>query len=132
MKTPDTENNSKTEEITSSEQPSIDESLCSFKRGVCQIHLTKGKKTEISTKKWGKLKTGLQGWIYGRKVRWICQADSRTPVVLKSDSSVGNIPDGIAAPNSSNHGIRELSVGISVNTGVRVRVQDNCESHQKD
>ena len=37
MKTPATENNSKTEEITSSEQPSIDESLCSFKRGYAKF-----------------------------------------------------------------------------------------------
>ena len=90
--------------------------------------MIKGKKTELTTKKWGILKNGLQGWTYSKKVRWICQAGTSAPVVTSSDSSVVKYPDGIVAPTSSNIGITQHSAGIRDITGLRERVQDKRES----
>ena len=48
---------------------------CMFKRGVCQVHKIKGKKSVHKTKKWGQVKNGY-GWIYSQTVRYTCPMDS--------------------------------------------------------
>ena len=48
---------------------------CVFKRGVCQVHKIKGKKSVHKTKKWGQVKSGY-GWIYSQTVRYTCPMDS--------------------------------------------------------
>ena len=48
---------------------------CMFKRGVCQVHKIKGKKSVHKTKKWGQVRSGY-GWIYSQTVRYTCPVDS--------------------------------------------------------
>ena len=93
--------------------------------------MIKGKKTELTTKKWGILKKGLQGWTYSKKLIWICQDGTSAPVVTSSDGSVVKYPDGIVAPISSNIGITQHSAGISDITGLRDRVQNKSETQLK-
>ena len=52
---------------------------CNIRRGKCLTHNIKGEKKNTSTTKWGKVKTGY-GWIYSKKVTWLCRMRSLEPV----------------------------------------------------
>ena len=54
---------------------------CNFKRGVCQLHNVKGVQNVISTKKWGKIKNGLNGWLHSKNVKWTCKRQMIVPEV---------------------------------------------------
>ena len=45
-----------------------------------------GERRVISTKKWGNKKTGF-GWIYGKKVVWVCKAKRMGPADLINSTS---------------------------------------------
>ena len=53
---------------------------CYFKRSICQIHRSEGRKTIDRSKRWGEIKTGY-GWIHSRKVRYICMVGKSERVV---------------------------------------------------
>ena len=59
---------------------------CKFRRGKCINHDIMGERRVISTKKWGHKKTGF-GWIYGKKVVWVCKARNMGPADLINSTS---------------------------------------------
>ena len=59
---------------------------CKFRRGKCIEHDIMGERRVISTKKWGNKKTGF-GWIYGKKVVWVCKAKRMGPADLINSTS---------------------------------------------
>ena len=53
---------------------------CQFKRGVCTTHNCKADRVTLNEKKWGKISTGY-GWVYRKKIKFICRAESEIPTV---------------------------------------------------
>ena len=94
---------------------------CNFKRGVCQLHNVKGVKNVISSKKWGKLKNGLNGWLHSKKVKWTCKRQMIVPEasdIVQSEKVF--YPDTDTAPIiENNQGISDNSHGVVVVVGVR-------------
>ena len=87
-------------------------------RGGFAKYVVQRGKTVLSTKKCGKVKTGLQDWNYSKKVRCFCKAENSRPIASNFASTSENIlPDGLAAPDYSNCGIRIHSRRIRKYTG---------------
>ena len=72
-------------ELEEKESPSADTvPICTFKKGLCLEHKIMGEKRVTTSKKWGNTKKGY-GWIYSRKVTWVCRARNLGPA--DSDNS---------------------------------------------
>ena len=69
------ENNELEKRLLGSVNDDVVADICVFKRGVCQVHKLKGKKSVNKTKKWGKVKSGY-GWIYSQTVKYTCPRDT--------------------------------------------------------
>ena len=63
---------------------SMDEEVCSFKRGgMCVVHKKYGKKNTSTQKVWDKNKSGIFSWKYKKKTYYTCEDGT----VVKNDSS---------------------------------------------
>ena len=83
---------------------------CVIRRGKCTVHNVPARKTEQTSKKWGKKSTGY-GWIYSRKVKYICGLETKVlespkistegsminisdePALVGADLGIKNLPD---------------------------------------
>ena len=93
------------------EQEEQEETICEIKKGQCLDHKKEAVKKTISSKKWGKKKDGLSGWIYSKRVRGFCPA-KMTPEA-PSFASRKSCPSSSTAPVFNNMGVRESFLGIN-------------------
>ena len=89
---------------------------CEFRRGVCLTHDIKGEKVTINEKKWGKKSTGF-GWIYRKKVKYICRAEKFTLTVPDiSTSDVSEISSTHEVRISDTRGMDDIQTGRGISS----------------
>ena len=83
---------------------------CKIKRGNCLTHNIPAEKRTTSTKRWGKQKHGF-GWIYGKKVTWICRMKSKALEVsdISSIDSVNQMDETPAIDLSESGTLNNIS-----------------------
>ena len=96
-------------------EPLKDEN-CEFRRGVCINHDVKGEKVTINEKKWGKKSTGF-GWIYRKKVKFICRAEKFTLTAPEiSTSDVSDVGSRHEERISDTRGMQSLQTGRGISS----------------
>ena len=104
---PDT--NAEAVHIDSTNERPLTVTECVIRRGKCTVHKVPARKTTQTSKKWGKKSTGY-GWIYSRKVIYICRFETKVlgspkistegcvinisdePALVRADLGIKNLP----------------------------------------
>ena len=69
--------------------PPLEDTKCQIRRGSCQKHQLKARKTVIKSRKWGKKKDGF-GWIYTSKVSYMCRLETQGREVSQNSTLAEN------------------------------------------